>query len=87
MSYTVVWSAVAEQKLAAIWNTANDRVAVAAAANGIDLALSRKPRLCGESRGGVLRVIFAGPLGLEYEIIEDDRQVRVLTVWQVRQSI
>ena len=44
----------------------------------------RTPRLCGESRGGALRVVFAGPLGFEYEIIEDDRQVRVLTVWQVR---
>ena len=28
MSYTVVWTPVAEQKLAAIWNTANDRAAV-----------------------------------------------------------
>ena len=85
MIYTVVWTPVAEQMLATIWNTANDRAAVSAAANEIDLFLARKPRLCGESRGGALRVTFAGPLGVEYKIIEDDRQVQVLTVWQVRQ--
>ena len=85
MSYTVVWTPIAEQKLAAIWNTANDSAAVTAAANEIDLFLSTKPRLCGESRGKSLRVTFAGPIGVEYEVIEDDRLVRVLMVWQVRQ--
>ena len=85
MIYTVVWSPVAEQMLAAIWNTAEDRAAVTAAANETDLFLARKPRLCGESRRGSRRVMFTGPLGVEYKIIEDDRQVRVLTVWHVRQ--
>jgi plasmid stabilization system protein ParE len=85
MIYTVVWTPVAEQELAAIWNSANDRAAVSTAANEIDLFLARKPRLCGESRGAAFRVTFAGPLGVEYEVFEDDRQVHVLTVWQVRQ--
>ncbi len=83
MSYTVIWTPVAEQKLAAIWIAAADRAAVAAAANETDLFLAKKPRLCGESRSGARRVMFAGPLGVEYTIIEDDRLVRVLTVWHV----
>ena len=53
-------------------NSANDRAAVTTAANEIDFSV-RKPRLCGESREGALRVTFAGPIGVEYEIIEDDR--------------
>jgi plasmid stabilization system protein ParE len=84
MNFTVVWTPFAEQKLATIWNTAADRAAVAAAANETDQFLAKKPRLCGESRGGALRVMFVGPLGIEYKIIEEDRQVRILAVWQVR---
>lgn len=84
MSYTVTWTPVAEQKLAAIWIAAEDRQAVTAAANEADQLLGRAPRACGESRGAMLRVMFAGPLGVEFEIVEDDQKVRVLTVWRVK---
>lgn len=83
MNYTVVWLPIAEQKLAGIWTTAEDRAAASAAANEIDLLLKTTPRSCGESRGGVLRVMFVGVLGVEYELSEEDRLVRVLTVWRV----
>ena len=37
MIYTVLWEPVAERMLAATWNTADDRAAVTAAANDIEV--------------------------------------------------
>jgi hypothetical protein len=36
MKYTVVWTPIAERGLASIWLVADDRTAVAAAANSLD---------------------------------------------------
>jgi plasmid stabilization system protein ParE len=86
MRYTVVWSQAALNKLAGIWNESEDRGAVAAASDEIDRLLAVSPRLQGESRGGNVRVLFAGPPGADYEIFEEDRMVQVLIVWRLRQS-
>ena len=79
MRYTVIWMPVALNHLAAIWNEAEDRNAVSAASNEIDRLLAVSPRGQGESRQGTVRVMFASPLGAEYEVIEDDLRTRVKT--------
>jgi plasmid stabilization system protein ParE len=81
MTYTVVWKPAAEAELAELWMTAADKPALAQAANEIDDRLAKEPIALGESRSGSTRVWFVGPLGVTFEIREDDRLVRVIDVW------
>jgi plasmid stabilization system protein ParE len=85
MKYTVIWTPSAERGLASIWLAADDRAAVAAAANSLDSMLRRDAQRRGESRGDNLRVLFAAPLGIDFEVIEADRLVYILTVWRTDQ--
>jgi plasmid stabilization system protein ParE len=83
MRFTVVWSPSASQDLADIWIRAGDRNAVARAADALDNALARDPSIQGESRQPGVRVTFAEPLGINFEVNHADRQVRVLAVWRI----
>jgi hypothetical protein len=51
MNDTVLWRPVAEQRLAAIWMSANDRNAVTQAAHAIDEALRTDPEQVGVASG------------------------------------
>ncbi len=86
MKYTVAWVPAALIELATIWNDADDRGEVAAASDEIDKQLAMAPLSVGESRGGNARIVFAGPLGIDYEVVEDDRMVTVLAVWRSQLS-
>jgi plasmid stabilization system protein ParE len=81
MKYTVLWTPTAEQDLAAIWMDAQDRNAVTSAASSIDALLGEQADTQGESRYGKVRIMFAPPLGVEFEALEEDRTVYVLAVW------
>ena len=81
MKYTVLWARPAEQELAAIWTRATDRARITSAANSIDIVLSEDAQEQGESREGTLRILFAPPLGVEFDVVEEDRIVHVLAVW------
>ncbi len=82
MKYVVLWDARAEADLAAIWLAAADRLAVVRAASWIDNHLERSPLRLGESRASsVHRVAFYSPLGIEFEVIEDDKRVVVQAVF------
>jgi hypothetical protein len=82
MRYTVLWSPVAEQRLAALWTDAVNRKAVTDAANAIDRQLANDPDELGESRSDGTRVLFVPPLGILFQVNEGDRMVTVLAVWQ-----
>ncbi len=82
MKFTVLWSPDAEDDLAAIWLDADDKNAITLAGNQIDASLLQDAHLQGESRDGQLRILFAPPLAIDFEVIEDDRIARVLTVWR-----
>jgi hypothetical protein len=82
MKFTVVWKPAAERHLMEIWMRADDRDAVTKAADAIDAALARNADRQGESREEETRVTFFAPLGIDFEVSLDDRQVRVLSVWR-----
>ena len=80
VNYTVIFQPSAEQQLAAAWVDATDRVAVTRASDQIDTLLGIAPGQIGESRNAGRRVLVVPPLVVTYEVIEDDKQVRVLRV-------
>lgn len=82
MRYTVVWAQRAEAELATIWANAEDRGAVASAADTFDTVLRDDPDTKGESRHARFRILFVPPLGVDFEVFEEDRLVRVLSVWR-----
>jgi len=86
MKYTVVWGRSAARDLAAIWIAAADRHAVASAADTIDGLLADDPHLQGESRFGRIRVLLLPPLGVYFEVLEEDRLARVLALWRLRST-
>jgi plasmid stabilization system protein ParE len=86
MKYTVVWTPTAEQDLAAIWMKAGNRDAVTGASSTIDALLERDPVSQGKSRYDTVRVMFEPPLGVDFDVSEDDRLVYVLAVWYIEKS-
>jgi plasmid stabilization system protein ParE len=80
VNYTVVWQPTAENQLAAAWVDAKDRRAVTRASDQIDTLLGAVPDRVGESRDTGRRVLVVLPLVVTYEVIEDDKLVRVLRV-------
>jgi hypothetical protein len=81
MRFTVLWTPAAEQNLAAVWLDADDRDAVTSAANTIDRLLAQDPESHGEARFDTVRTLTVAPLGVDYEVLEGDCIVYVLTVW------
>jgi hypothetical protein len=61
-----------------------DRAGVTAASHWLEQELRRRPLSLGESRrASVVRVAHRPPLGIEFEVVEDDKKVRVLRVWSI----
>lgn len=84
MRYTVLWKKNAEDELAEIWIDAADRESVTRAAYEIDRRLRVAPTTAGESRDPGQRVLLIAPLGVTFQIYEEDRIVRVADVWRFR---
>ncbi len=81
MKLTVVWTPTAQQDLAAIWLSAKGRNAIASAADTIDRLLARDPDTVGDSRFDTVRTLAIPPLGVDFEVVSQDRIVYVLSVW------
>ncbi len=86
MKYTVAWSASAQQHLARVWLATKNRQAVTSAAAVIDARLRDDPEAQGESRTPGVRVLISRPLGVEYEVVPEDRAVYVLSVWTTERT-
>ena len=86
MNYNVIWKRSADGQLASIWMDADDRAAITHAARALDRRLAVNPVEQGESRPNELRIGFELPLGVLYEIHEDQRLIQVVAVWKVRKS-
>lgn len=83
MKYTVIWTPVSEQRLAELWVASRMRHAIKEAAFRIDAMLERRPNDAGESRNAGRRMMFEWPLGVLFEVSDQARQVRVLSIWQI----
>ena len=81
MKYTVLWKPAAEQRLATLWNNAENRNSISDAANTIDRLLQRDAAEIGESRQENIRILLIPPLGVLFRVEELDRLVNVLAVW------
>jgi hypothetical protein len=80
MIFTVVWTPAAEQRLAAVWLSAADRMAVTRSAIRLAELLRVDPQQQGDLRFDTVRSIIVGALGVEFEVVEEDRLVRILSV-------
>ncbi len=84
MNYAVIWVPTAEDELMKVWIAAPDQLAVTQAAHRLEQALIQHPFAIGIVRNSsVNRTATDFPLGIDYEIIEDDKLVRVLRVWSL----
>jgi len=84
VTYEVVWTPDAERDLTAIWLVAADRQAVTTASHRIEQELGRSPLTFGKPRtSGVNRVAVVAPLGVTFEVIEDDKRVFVQSAFKV----
>ena len=81
MNFQVVWLPGALQELAAIWMAAANRNAVTTASNAIDLQLAASPHTTGTLVFDTVYEYSHGSLGVEFEVIDADCRVFVLTVW------
>jgi hypothetical protein len=78
MTFSVVWSVVAESDFRAILANADDPVVVRDAAARVDFLLRRMARDLGESRAPGFRLWYEDVLGVFYRIDEDAMRVEVL---------
>jgi hypothetical protein len=84
MNYIVHWTDAALDELAAVWLAAADRNAVTAASHQLELEIATDPAGRGLPRRAAPGYIAVElPLCIEYEVIEDDKTVRVLHVWSI----
>jgi hypothetical protein len=83
MKYTVLWTPNAEGRLARVWVDASDQNAISFAANTIDGLLTNDPDSLGEVVFDTVRRLSLPPLGIEFEVIDAEQIVYVLSVWTV----
>ncbi len=84
MSYRLDWAPRAEHQLANLWLIARDRTRLTAAAARLDNELAGSPLRFGDPLDtSVHRVGSFDILGVEFEVIEDDKRVIVHGVFAV----
>ena len=84
MNYSVHWTQLALKQLAAAWLVTADRNALTAASHRLEQSLALDPFGQGIARNASTnRTAIDLPLGIDFEIIEDDKKVRILRVWPV----
>jgi hypothetical protein len=83
MIFTVNWTDAALQQLAAIWLAATDRNAITLASDEIDRELRVDPDTLGRPTFATVREYKHPPLAIEFEVVEPDRIVHVLSCWLI----
>lgn len=84
MNYTVEWSPLAVNELAAAWLEASDQWNATHVLHSLTQSLASAPFTVGRPHGStVRRVVLSEPIGLAFDIIEDDKKVIVQSCWLV----
>ena len=79
--FTVVWWPPAQRDLTKLWIAADDRQAIADAADRIEKLLSKLPSAAGIDIAEGLRGLYEDPLYVQFSVNEGDR---IVTVGSVR---
>lgn len=79
MKWTVVWHPKALEDLADIWRRSHRKQLISNACDEIDARLINNPRQHGKLQRNKL-VLHVSPISISFEILEDDRLVRVVQV-------
>ena len=77
---TVVWVPETEAELAEIWLASTSRDRVTSASRAIDVTLGQNTELVGSPVAEGLRAFEESPLRVLFEVLDEDRMVRVLKV-------
>jgi hypothetical protein len=80
MNYTVTWETDVLSVLATIWLQATDRQAVTRAQAAIDRQLTRDPLSYSTPVSEGLYAIEDPPLRVQFEVLEEDRLVTIVSV-------
>jgi hypothetical protein len=83
MNFTVHWTEAAVQMLAAIWLAAADRNAITIANDEIDETLREDADTVGRLLFDTVREYERPPVGVQFEVVETDRIVYVLSCWLI----
>lgn len=84
MTYSVEWTELAESELAAVWLSARDQADLSMITYLVDRTLGMTPFKVGiPCRSSVHRMLKVIPLGLYYDIVEDDKKVIVQSCWLI----
>jgi hypothetical protein len=86
MRYRVLWTPSAEQELADIWLNATDRGAVTSASHTINRLLTWNPDTRGTLRFDTVRTLTVPPIGVDFEVVDQDLIVWVLSDWDTTQA-
>jgi hypothetical protein len=81
MKYTVVLSPVAEHQLAEAWLQAPDKMRVTHAFDRIEKLLKEDAHLLGRVHPSGWRVIGIWPIGVTFQVSDDDRLVTIKSVF------
>lgn len=81
MNFRVIWTPQAVLQLNRIWLAASNRSPTTAAALAIDYALGGNPHAVGQHLFDTLYQYDRPPLAVEFEVIDAEQQVLVLTCW------
>ncbi len=83
MTYTVIWTPNADQRLVnlCVQYFAHGLGAIAVAVNTIETMLRHDPQTKGVVHFDTVRMLSVPPLNIEFEADDGDMKVFVLTVW------
>ena len=84
MNYTVEWAPFAVDELAAVWLSAADQAGLTRTLHLLEQLLGSTPFSVGQPAGSsVRRLVLVAPVGLGFDIVEDDKKVIVQACWLV----
>jgi hypothetical protein len=86
MKYQVFWMPAAEERLTELWLLhIGERRRIRNAGDHIDALLESDPENCGQVLFDTVRTVAIDPLSVEFEVMQADRKVVVLSVYHVRE--
>ncbi len=84
MKHYVFWVPEADEIVQKLLASENDPATFVRIFDEIDRTLAHNPSDFGESRYANIRIAFAGPIAIQFEIQSDPPTVIVLDVWRHR---